>query len=188
MVESPSSYAQDAVVTPCRGTRVSHVAEQLSWCTATREKCPPQRRPNAAKWINIEKKKTRWFIGLELLSPFEGRDWGLQNKFHKNSQTRFDELVHIPLARRAVRPRPTGIEALELRTLPDIIPWDSSSGCSSVSFVISFLFLFIYFWKSLEACGILVLWPGMEPVPSVLEVRSPNHWTTVGGGSLWYSF
>ena len=83
--------------------------------------------------------------------------WGLQNKFHKNSQTRFDELVSIPLAGRAVRPRPTGIEALELRTLPDVIPWDSSLGCSSVSFVISFLFLFIYFWKSLEACEILVL-------------------------------
>ena len=81
---------------------------------------------------------------LQLSMEFQKKE--KQNKFHKNSQTRFDELVHIPLARRAVRPRPTGIEALELRTLPDIIPWDSSSGCSSVSFVISFLFLFIYFF------------------------------------------
>ena len=28
------------------------------------------------------------------------------------------------------------------------------------------------------ACGILVLWAGLEPRPPALEVQSPNHWTT----------
>ena len=28
------------------------------------------------------------------------------------------------------------------------------------------------------ACGILVLWPGIEPRPPALEAQSPNHWTT----------
>ena len=28
------------------------------------------------------------------------------------------------------------------------------------------------------ACGILVPWPGIEPMPPALEARSPNHWTT----------
>ena len=27
------------------------------------------------------------------------------------------------------------------------------------------------------ACGILVPWPGIEPVPSSAEARNPNHWT-----------
>ena len=28
------------------------------------------------------------------------------------------------------------------------------------------------------ACGILVLQPGIEPVPPAVEMQSPNHWTT----------
>ena len=27
------------------------------------------------------------------------------------------------------------------------------------------------------ACGILVPWPGIEPAPSAMAVRSLNHWT-----------
>ena len=33
------------------------------------------------------------------------------------------------------------------------------------------------------ACRILVPWPGFEPVPPVVELQSPNHWTT--GESPW---
>ena len=40
-----------------------------------------------------------------------------------------------------------------------------------------FIYLFI-FWSHCEACGILVLWPGIEPRPPALEAQSPNHWTT----------
>ena len=29
-----------------------------------------------------------------------------------------------------------------------------------------------------DACGILVLWPGIEPVPPAVETWSFNHWTT----------
>ena len=36
---------------------------------------------------------------------------------------------------------------------------------------------FFFFWLCLEACGILVPWPGIEPAPSAVEVWSPNHWT-----------
>ena len=35
-----------------------------------------------------------------------------------------------------------------------------------------------WFWLIPVACGILVPWPGMEPVPPVMKVRSLNHWTT----------
>ena len=36
----------------------------------------------------------------------------------------------------------------------------------------------LFFWLHLKACGILVPWPEMEPVPPAAEVWSPNHWTT----------
>ena len=39
-----------------------------------------------------------------------------------------------------------------------------------------FIYLFIY-WPHLVACGILVPWPRIEPVPPALEVWSLNHWT-----------
>ena len=29
-----------------------------------------------------------------------------------------------------------------------------------------------------EACGIVVPWPGVEPVPPAVELQSLNHWTT----------
>ena len=37
--------------------------------------------------------------------------------------------------------------------------------------------LFIYFWPHLAECGILVPWPGLEPVPPAVEAQSLNHWT-----------
>ena len=37
-------------------------------------------------------------------------------------------------------------------------------------------FGFLYF--GCVACGILVSWPGTEPVPCTLEAQSLNHWTT----------
>ena len=40
-----------------------------------------------------------------------------------------------------------------------------------------FLFLIFIFWLHCEACRILVLWPGMESVPPVVEVQNPNRWT-----------
>ena len=33
------------------------------------------------------------------------------------------------------------------------------------------------FWLCHPACGILVLWPGIEPMPPAMEVWSLNHWT-----------
>ena len=33
------------------------------------------------------------------------------------------------------------------------------------------------FWLHLEACGILVPQPGIEPVFPAVQVWSPNHWT-----------
>ena len=37
--------------------------------------------------------------------------------------------------------------------------------------------LIFFFWPCHATCGILVPWPGMEPVPTVLETWSLNHWT-----------
>ena len=39
-------------------------------------------------------------------------------------------------------------------------------------------FILFYFWPHCTACGILVPWPGIEPMPSVVKVLSPYHWTT----------
>ena len=36
---------------------------------------------------------------------------------------------------------------------------------------------FFFFWPRQVACGILVLQPGIEPMPSAVKVQSPNHWT-----------
>ena len=35
----------------------------------------------------------------------------------------------------------------------------------------------IFFWLHHAACGVLVPWPGIEPVPSAVKAWSPNHWT-----------
>ena len=47
--------------------------------------------------------------------------------------------------------------------------------------------LFIYFWPPYMACGILVLWPGMELVPPAMEVLILNHWTSreIPNCSFW---
>ena len=34
-----------------------------------------------------------------------------------------------------------------------------------------------FFWPHCVVCGILVLWPAIEPVPPAVETRSLNHWT-----------
>ena len=37
--------------------------------------------------------------------------------------------------------------------------------------------LFIYFWLGCVACGILVPWSGIKPVPPALEAWIHDHWT-----------
>ena len=39
-----------------------------------------------------------------------------------------------------------------------------------------FYFSFI-FWPCYVACGVLVLWSGVEPGPLTMKAQSPNHWT-----------
>ena len=46
------------------------------------------------------------------------------------------------------------------------------------SFFFNFFFFFLTFWLCSGACGILVPWPGIKPVPPAVEVQSLNHWTT----------
>ena len=36
----------------------------------------------------------------------------------------------------------------------------------------------VILWLHCKACGILVPWPGFEPMPPAVEAQSPNHWTT----------
>ena len=38
-------------------------------------------------------------------------------------------------------------------------------------------FIYLLFWPSCVACGILVPQSGIEPVPPAMEERSPYHWT-----------
>ena len=40
------------------------------------------------------------------------------------------------------------------------------------------LLLLLCFFGHTKACGILVLQPGIKPMPPVLEAWSLNHWTT----------
>ena len=39
------------------------------------------------------------------------------------------------------------------------------------------VYLFVY-WLCCTACGVLVPWPGIEPVPHAVEAWSPDHWAT----------
>ena len=48
----------------------------------------------------------------------------------------------------------------------------SGAGTSSV-----FFFFFLIFWPHHSSCGILVSWPGIEPVAPVGEAWGLNHWT-----------
>ena len=54
-------------------------------------------------------------------------------------------------------------------------PWSLTLGCSGVQE--NFLLLLLLFWPCCVACRILVPQPGIKPVLSALEARSPNHWT-----------
>ena len=38
-------------------------------------------------------------------------------------------------------------------------------------------FFFSFFGRTTQACGILVSWPGTEPMSTSLEVQSLIHWT-----------
>ena len=46
----------------------------------------------------------------------------------------------------------------------------------------------LIFWTSRVASRILVLWPGIEPVPSALEAWSLNHWTAREVSSVFYKW
>lgn len=45
-------------------------------------------------------------------------------------------------------------------------------------------FICFVFWLCLGACGVLVPWPGVEPVLPAVEAPGPDHWTSreVPGG------
>ena len=40
-----------------------------------------------------------------------------------------------------------------------------------------YLYIHTHIWPQYEACGILIPWPGTEPMPLAVKVWSPNHWT-----------
>ena len=61
---------------------------------------------------------------------------------------------------------------------PATVAWWYRLVRSPNSFLNYILFIFLIFWPHQAACGILVPWPGIEPTPPALEVRSLNHWTT----------
>ena len=41
-------------------------------------------------------------------------------------------------------------------------------------------FILLFFWPRHVACEILVPHPGIEPGPTAVKARSPNHWTARG--------
>ena len=60
---------------------------------------------------------------------------------------------------------------LRLKCSNDPSPWMHGAGGG-----LCFL-LFFFFLSHRAACGIFVLQPGIEPRPSTVRARSPNHWT-----------
>ena len=38
---------------------------------------------------------------------------------------------------------------------------------------------FLFYWPYHSVCGILILWLGIQPLPSALEAEHLNHWTTI---------
>ena len=44
-------------------------------------------------------------------------------------------------------------------------------------FIFDSVYYLFSFWPYGMGCGILVSWPGVEPVPPALEVQILNHWT-----------
>ena len=101
-----------------------------------------------------------WLIGKD---PDAGRDWGQEEKgmtedevagcHHRLDGMNLSKLRELVMDREAWR---AGIhEVAKSRT------W--LSGWTD--------------WLTDVACGILVLWPGIKPRLSAVEIQSPNHWT-----------
>ena len=61
---------------------------------------------------------------------------------------------------------------------PPLLPCEASP----LSSPLVWLFCFGFFLAVPPACRILVLWPGMKPMPPAVETQGLNHWTT------WCSF
>ena len=58
-------------------------------------------------------------------------------------------------------------------------PWGPGPSCSQILWRQLYHFpAFFFFLPLCVACGILVPWPGIEPVPPVTEAQSLNHWST----------
>ena len=53
--------------------------------------------------------------------------------------------------------------------------WSSSKEQNSEASLLDFFFFFLA--TLCPACGILVPWPGIEPVPPAVKAWSLNHWT-----------
>ena len=47
-------------------------------------------------------------------------------------------------------------------------------------------FFFFFFAVAVRNMGVLVLWPGIRPVPPAVEVQNLNPWTARGIPSRWY--
>ena len=69
---------------------------------------------------------------------------------------------------------------LQLFSIPlcDLWAKSATSFCNKVFVCFLVFILFIYFWPCRVACSILVPWPGIEPMPPVVEAPSLNRWIT----------
>ena len=45
-----------------------------------------------------------------------------------------------------------------------------------IKYLFMYLCIYLFLFFGHTACGILVPWPGIEPVPPVVEVQSLNYW------------
>ena len=65
--------------------------------------------------------------------------------------------------------------AVQLQTRAAFLSFIKAVGCLCLYLV---TYLFSIFWPCCMACGILVPWPGIEPMSPAVEAWSLNNWTT----------
>lgn len=56
--------------------------------------------------------------------------------------------------------------------------WLFISKYSAAKVHLKFLFIYFMFWPSCVACRVLIPWTGIEPMSPVVNVQTPNPWTT----------
>ena len=121
---------------------------------------------------------TPWTVACQVLCPWNspGKNTGVSSRDWTQVSCIAGRFFTVWATREALL-----LIILHLNLLQDI----GYNLCAVLRWYISlrfkkiFCILFIIiFWPHHMACGILVPWPGIKPVPPAVEAQSTNHWST----------